>query len=295
MGELLINVILPLYLLIASGYLMGKLKPELETKSISFMVLYLFAPALIFYSFKKVEITPQKAGIVAFVGLTVFLTSYALSLLAEAMLLKERDKAFELSSTVMNAGYLGIPLIYLTFGQEGLPYAITFMVIMAVYHFTLGILILKGREVKEGVKSALKLPLIYAAGLALALKGLELPPGIEKTLKLTGDATMPLMLVSIGISLSKIELKEFKKALIATLVRFIGGTLGALLALTFLKAPTLLKKVLIVQSSLPSAVLNFVLCEEFGSSPQTAASVIFLSTLLFPIYFVFLSKLLSFL
>jgi predicted permease len=69
----------------------------------------------------------------------------------------------------MNAGYLGIPLIYLLFGERALPFALTYMVVMAVYHFTLGIFILEG-SFKEGVLSALKVPLIYGAILGLLLK-----------------------------------------------------------------------------------------------------------------------------
>jgi predicted permease len=292
-GELLVNVILPLYLLIGAGYLFGRLRPELETRTISFVVLYLFAPALIFSSFKRVNLTLTSFFQIAFTALFVFIFTYLLAVAAEKALLGRRNPAFELSATVMNAGYLGIPLIYLMFGEEALAYAITFMVVMAVYHFTLGILILKGRDFKEGIKAALKIPLIYAALLAFLLKGAELPSGIEKVLKLTGDATMPLMLVSIGISLSKISVEEFREAFVATLVRFFGGTVGALIAVSAIGAPPLLKKVLIVQSSLPSAVLNFVLCEEFKASPKLAASVIFLSTLLFPLYLLFLRAIIN--
>jgi len=291
--ELLVNVILPLYLLIGAGYLFGKLRPSLETGTISFIVLYLFAPALIFSSFKKVNLTFESFSQIAFTALFVFAFSYLLAVAAEKAFLKEKNPAFELSATVMNAGYLGIPLIYLMFGEEALAYAITFMVVMAIYHFTLGILILKGREFREGIKAVLKIPLIYAALLAFFLKGVPLPSGIEKILNLTGDATMPLMLVSIGISLSKISVEEFREAFIATLVRFFGGTVGALIAVSLLGAPLLLKKVLIVQSSLPSAILNYVLCEEFKASPKLAASVIFISTLLFPLFLALLWALLS--
>ncbi len=295
MGELLVNVILPLYLLIGIGYLFGKLKPELETGTISFIVLYLFAPALIFSSFKEVELTPKSFTQIALTALFVFLFSYLLSLAAERFLLKERNPAFELSSTVMNAGYLGIPLIYLMFGKEALAYAVTFMVVMAVYHFTLGILILKGREFREGLKTVVRLPLIYAVLLALLLKGVELPAGIGKIVKLTGDSTMPLMLVSIGISLSRITVEEVKESLLATGVRFTGGVVGALISVTLLNCPPLLKKVLVVQSSLPSAVLNFVLCQEMGKSPKLAASIIFVSTLLFPLFLPLLKLLVTFL
>ncbi|MEO2065212.1 MAG: AEC family transporter [Desulfurobacteriaceae bacterium] len=295
MEQLLINVVLPLYLLIGTGYLFGKLKTELETNTISFIVLYLFAPSLIFSSFRKVEITPENFIHISLTALFVFVFSYLLSVLTEKAVLKVKEPAFEISATVMNAGYLGIPLIYLMFGEGALPYAISFMVVMAVYHFTFGILILKGNEIKEGLVAIFKIPLIYAVLLAFLLREVELPPGIEKVLKLTGDSTMPLMLVSIGISLSRVSVDQVKEAFLASAVRFIGGTLGALIAVLLFKSPPLLEKVLIVQSSLPSAVLNYVLCEEFKTNPKLAASIIFISTLLFLLYFPLLAYVISFL
>ncbi len=287
MGELLLNVILPVYLLIGLGFLSGKIWKDLETKTISTIVLYFFAPALIFSSFRELSLNLSNISCISLTALGVFFAVYGLSVLTELLLFRDRNPAFELSSTVMNAGYMGIPLILLMFGEKVLPVAITYMVVMAVYHFTLGIVVLKG-SVREGIVSAFKIPLIYALLLSFFLKGVELPPGIEKMVKLTGDATLPLMLFSIGISLSKITFSDIEISLLGSAVRFFGGTVSALFFSKLLGCSPFLQKVLIVQSSLPSAILNYVLCEKFEVSPQTAASIIFVSTLLFPIYLLFL-------
>jgi len=292
MGDVLLNVILPLYLLMGAGFLAGKLKPELKTDTISFIVFYLFAPALIFSSFRDVEVSLSNLTCISLTALGVFAGVYLTSLLVEIFILKERSGAFELSATVMNAGYLGIPLIYLMFGEEGLPFAVTFMVVMAVYHFTLGIVILRG-SLKEGLISVLKIPLIYAVLFSFFLRGVSIPSGIEKIIRLAGDATLPLMLVSIGISLSRIAPSFWRLSLCGTALRFLGGTIFAFIFATFTGCPSLLKKVLVVQSSLPSAILNFVLCERFKESPEVAASVIFISTLVFPFYLLVLKVLVT--
>jgi len=159
---------------------------------------------------------------------------------------------------------------------------------MAVLHFTLGIVVLQRENLKEGLLSVLKIPLIYAVVFAFFTKGISIPEGIEKILKLTGDATLPLMLVSIGISLSRIKPSEIELSVLGTAVRFVGGTLTAFLFASVLNCPPLLKKILVVQSSLPSAILNYVLCERFNRSPEIAASIIFVSTLLFPVYLLIL-------
>lgn len=293
MEELLLNVIFPIYILIFLGYAFGKIWKSLETRTISTLVLYIFAPALIFDSFRGLKSFENLTSI-SLSALIVFLGVYSLSLFVEGLLLKEKNPAFELSSTVMNAGYLGIPLIYLMFGEKSLPIALTYMVVMAVYHFTLGIVILN-RDLSSGFKEALKIPLIYAVLLAFLLREVSLPSGVDKMIKLTGNATMPLMLVSIGISLSKIDLKGLEVGVLSTLVRFLGGTVFSIFSVEILGLKGLISKVLIVQSSLPSAVLNYVLCERFNKSPEIAASSIFISTILFPIYLILLKLLLIYL
>ncbi len=284
MENLIINVLFPLYLLIFIGYLIGRIKPDARTNTISTIVIYVFAPALIFHSFRKISLNAQNLTCMFTSALSVFVLVFLISVLAEKLFLKMKNEAFELSTTVMNAGYLGIPLIYLMFGEKGLPYALSFMVAMAVYHFSLGIAILQKENFKSTVISAVKIPLLPALIFSLLLKNVFLPPGILKMIEMSGNASLPLMLVSIGISLSKIVPKELKIGVIATVVRFFGGTIAALLTVSIIPCPTTAKKVIIVQSSLPSAILNYVLCEKFKKSPQTAATIIFISTLLFPLY-----------
>jgi len=249
-----------------------------------------FAPALIFSSFRKIT-NLQDSEAVFLSAAFVFAGTYLLSLLVETAFLKERNPAFELSSTVMNSGYLGIPLIYLMFGERALPIAVTYMISMSVLHFSLGILILK-KSLKSGIVEAVKIPLIYAVIFSILAKNLQIPSGFEKMIRLTGNATMPLMLVSIGISLSRINLKDLKLGFVSTLVRFFGGTLTSIACVKLLGIPEFNGKVIIVQSSLPSAILNFVLCERFNVHPQTAASSILISTLLFPVYMLSLIELL---
>ncbi len=222
MEEVLINVILPLYLLIFFGYVAGKLKPELETSTISTAVLYVFAPALIFSSFRNLDISESEFWGISAAALVVFVGVYLLAVTVERLFLSGKNEAFELSVTVMNAGYLGIPLIYLLFGEKAVPIAVTFMVAMAVYHFSLGILILNS-NLRTGIFEALKIPLLHAAVLSFLLKDLCLPQGIERTLELTGESSLPLMLFSIGVSLSRISLSFVGLSVLGTAVRFFGG------------------------------------------------------------------------
>ena len=284
MLHLFVNVLLPTYLLIALGFLLGKLKPEIETKSVSTLVLYVLAPALIISSLRESQLNPATIPFIAWACAMVVAGCYLTTVAIEKVLLKRRSEAIELSVTFMNSGYLGIPLIFLLFGEDFFKVAITYSVIMTFLHFSFGIVILQGGDFKAGIAEALKLPLIYALIAAPLANSIPLPQGLEKMLKMTGLATIPVMLITTGISLSRIRPQGIKVALWSSILRFAAGFGWALLAVLPWGIPTTIKAAVVVQSSLPSAVMNYVLCDRFGKEPDLAASIIFFSTLIFPLF-----------
>ncbi|BAT71105.1 auxin efflux carrier, AEC family [Thermosulfidibacter takaii ABI70S6] len=284
MLQLFVDVLVPVYILIALGFLIGKIKPEIETKSISTLVLDIFAPALVFASFRGVSFNLLQMASVVSGAVSVVFGCYLLVLVVEKFLLKHRNEALEISSTFMNSGYMGIPLIFLMFGKEMFPEAITYSVAMTFLHFTFGIVILKGGDVKEGIKEVLRMPIVYAMVLAPLTKDIGLPKGIEKMLSMTGYATLPVMLVCIGISLSKVRVTVLRLAVTGTVLRFLGGFIFGLLGVIFWNVPASVKAAVVVQSSLPSAVMNYVLCDKYDKDAELASSIILISTSVFPLF-----------
>ncbi|WP_456484615.1 AEC family transporter [Desulfurobacterium sp.] len=292
MWHVLINVILPVYILIAAGFLSGKFKEDLETDTITFIVLYFLAPALVLSSFKNVDLSIENIKFIITNGTVTIATVWIAAGFVSKKLYGRRIPALELSAAIMNIGYLGLPLIYVLFGDKALSYAITYMVFVTIIHFTVAIVALNPESIKKGIIETLKIPLIYAVIGAFFLRNFQLAEGIEKMLKLTGDSTMPLMLLAIGIKLSRIKPDRVSPAITGTFLRLVLGTLISFIVVKGLQAPPLLKKTVFIQSSLPSAILNFVLCDRFNQDPEISASIIFLSTLLSPLWLIFVIKVL---
>ncbi|WP_457569903.1 AEC family transporter [Desulfurobacterium sp.] len=292
MWHVLINVILPIYILIALGFLSGKLKKDIETDTITFIVLYFFAPTLILSSFKNINLSIENVKFIVINGaLTIGIVWIAAGIISKKLYGK-RIPALEISSAVMNIGYLGLPLIYVLFGEKALGYAITYMVFVTIIHFTVAIVALNPESFKKGLSETFKIPLIYAVIAAFLLKKFHFPEGIEKMLKLTGDSTMPLMLIAIGIKLSRIKPDKLSPAITGTILRLVLGTFISFAVVKTIQAPLLLKQTVFIQSTLPSAILNFVLCDRFNQNPEISASIIFLSTLISPLWLIFVIKVL---
>ena len=92
--------------------------------------------------------------------------------------------------------------------------------------------------------------------------------------------TIPLMLLSLGAALAKLEIRNFGRSLVLALLRLGLGLAIALILAEILDLGPIARGVLIVQAAMPSAVYNYLFAERFKRSPNEIASVIVLSTLI---------------
>jgi predicted permease len=127
------------------------------------------------------------------------------------------------------------------------------------------------------------------SGLLLNVSGVSLSDVLLRPIALLGQATIPLMLISLGYRLHSVTELRFGHALGGALVRVFGGFAAAHAAVILTGAEGINRQVLLLYGSLPAAVINFVLTEKYAQDPELAASIVVLSTLLsiFTIPFVF--------
>jgi predicted permease len=177
----------------------------------------------------------------------------------------------------MNAGNMGIPLSLFAFGEAGMQRASLIFVIATCLQYSLGLYILNGRS---NWIETFRLPLIYAAiaGLVVNLLGSKIPELIVQPLSMLGQATIPLMLISLGYRLYDVESLNWGHALGGALLRVGGGFAAANVAVMLIGAEGVNRQVLLLYGCLPAAVANFVLAEKYRQDPALAASIVVLST-----------------
>ena len=188
-----------------------------------------------------------------------------------------RSRGFALPALFMNAGNMGIPLALFAFGQPGMQRATLLFVVITFFQYSLGIYILSGRG---NWTEIFRLPLIYAtiAGLTFNLAQIRVPEVLFQPVSLLGQATIPLMLVSLGYRLRDFQSLQWGHALGGALLRIIGGFTVASIAVRLVGADGINRQVLLLYGCLPAAVINFILTEKFGQDPHLAASIVVLST-----------------
>ena len=115
-----------------------------------------------------------------------------------------------------------------------------------------------------------------------AMLGLEweLPALLDNTIRLLGQRTIPLMLLTLGVSLSRMHPDSLGRSLLLAVIRFGLGVSAGFAITSLLGVEGLARKVLILQAAMPVGVLNYLFAHRYGRSPEQVASLVLVSTLL---------------
>jgi predicted permease len=267
--------VIPVFLLIAAGFAFAHWK-KINLTSVTEIIVYLGTPSLVFSSLAgkplfATDIAVLSAGILLIFAIVGFFIR--LYFLVSGF----SSRGFALPTLFMNAGNMGIPLALFAFGQAGLQRATLMFVIITFLQYSLGIYILNGRS---NWTEIFRLPLIYAAlaGLSVNLAQISLPEVLLRPIIMLGQATIPIMLISLGYRLHEVESLQWGHALGGALARIGGGFAAANVAVHLIGAEGVNRQVLLLYGALPAAVVNFVLTEKYRQDPALAASIVVIST-----------------
>jgi len=126
----------------------------------------------------------------------------------------------------------------------------------------------------------LKTPLFPMTIVALILKDTYIPPIVMKPLTYLSAGTIPLAMISIGLSLSTGSVKKYPIPLVTMFILKMALLPGLMyLVLPYIGVTGVVQKVVVLESAMPSAVFTGVIASRYGANGAFAASAIFLSTL----------------
>lgn len=269
--------VIRVFLLIAAGFVFAHWK-KISLSSVTEIIVYLGTPSLVFTSLASKPLHLGDLAILAS-GIGAIYAGVGLLIQLYFKAFRFHSRGFALPTLFMNAGNMGIPLALFAFGEAGLQRATLLFVMCTFLQYSLGIYILQGRG---NWAEIFRLPLIYAtlAGLGFSLSQIKLPELLLQPLAMLGQATIPIMLISLGYRLHEVESLQWGHALGGALVRIFGGFAVANLAVYWLSAEGVNRQVLLLYGALPAAVINFILTEKYRQDPGLAASIVVISTLI---------------
>lgn len=283
------NNLLPILVLSAAGFFLGKAL-SIDSRALGRVVFYVFSPILVFNLLLHVELrSDQILATMAY----CFLVSAAGGLLAFGLgrlMRLERPVLMALIITVAfaNTGNFGLPVVSFAFGPEALAYASLYFVTTSILFNTAGVLLasLGHMNVRTAIWGLFKVPSVYGVILAALLNRLDvaLPLPLERTIDLAAGGSIPLMIVLLGIELSRVVWSRIPGPITLSVgLRLLAGPIiGLLLAIPFgLQGAA--RQGSIAQTAMPAAVTNTVLAAEYGLDSSLVTAMVFLGTVLSPL------------
>lgn len=282
----ILNVVLPVFLLLGVGFVVGKYM-RIDSKSVSDLSIYVFSPALFFYSVSTSEMDMADLGRIVLFSFGLFLLFAVFVFVAGKVF--AWDKVYQntlmLASGFPNAGNYGLPIILFAFGEEGVAIGIIYLVMQSLLMNSAGVFYASNHHEmpkKDIFLQVLRMPGFIAILLALLLKILEvpLPPAVENATGLLGQASIPTMLTLLGITLASIRLQNVLRFIwTATLLKLAVFPLLAFgLLLILYPGDALEAKVLLVAAATPTAATTTLLAIKFGMNPDMVSSAMFVNT-----------------
>ena len=276
----LFEVIFPVFFVVGIGYYLGKKNPKIDTSFITNFGANIGSPAIVFYS---VATTGLSLDIFKSYFLYYLLAIICFSFIGMIFLsFMKKDVIMELPPFILpNTGNMGLPICLFAYGSQGLGVAGAISSLIILFHFTLGVFL---ASKKFNFEIIIKSPSFYAIVISVLFLyfDIEAPSFIVNTPMLLTYATIFLILMSLGIALTRLKVFSFYKALISSIARVIIGPIIGFLIIKSFNLSGYAAGVLLIQCSMPSAILNYLVGSMYSPKKvvDNIASMIVVSTVL---------------
>jgi predicted permease len=291
----ILSAVIPVFAIALAGLAMRRLVwlTEAADESLFRVVINLLMPCLIldtamgnpaFNDWRNLSLAPL-------VGFGTAALSVALAWLASLCLPfggGPARRTFAVTAGLQNYGYVPLPLILLLFDDRTAGVLFLHNVGVETCVWTVLVLVLTGGHPGRAWRQVFNAPFV-AILLALALNftgaAAHLPRAAAQALHLLGQCAFPLALVLVGATiadhLGDLRAGEgWRHIAPAVLLRLAVLPVSLLLLAKVLPASLELKRVLVIQAAMPSAMLPIVMARHYGGDPATALRIVLSTSVL---------------
>lgn len=274
----LVNILGPITIITLIGYLLGRSPSGLHTRTLGTIVLLVATPSLIFHTLVSMHVGLDTLGSMAVAALLAMTASGVMGLAALAV--TGGSKRTYLPSLIFpNSGNMGLALVLLTFGDEGMRLGISYFFVVSICQHSVGFSIAAGTV---NLRHLVRQPLLYAVVLVLLVTifDLAVPDVIMTTTEMLGAMMIPAMLILLGASLATLHVAELKPAMGVAIARLVFGVASALLAIWLLDLQGIAAGTVFLLATMPTAIVNVIYADRYGPNGSTVSGAVVVSTLL---------------
>ena len=279
--------IITLYLLMAVGYVLGKLKliDDHGAASMSTLVMYIVSPCMLLVAFQRPieQDTLHNFYVVVAVSLLLHVAFIVLSRLMIHDTDRHRRNLLLFAAVFSNCGFMGYPVMTSLIGTIGVFYGSAYNVIFTVLSWTYGIYAITGDKTQLKLRPLLLNPGVISIVLAMALFLLQitLPEIVMVPITYLSDLNTPLPMVVVGYQLSHADFRAALRGInswISMLLRLVAFPLLALGVCLALGLDSRLTVITVIAASAPPAALMSMFSAKFKLDTALASSMVSVQT-----------------
>lgn len=287
--------ILPVFAIVALGFVLRRVQwiaAEAEGTLLNLALKVAF-PCLIFESVVRNAALQQVSNVALppLLGFGLTVLGMAIGWYAAAALglqLGHGRRTFALTVGLANYGYLPLPMADAMFGPDVRAVLLVHNIGVEAAIWSAGILLLSGLSPRAGWKRLLNMPLfslVFALAINLSGAGPSVPRAVLELAETLGACAIPLGLLLTGASLEPhlASARQFltpRLSLGAAVLRLGILPVVILAAAALLPLSPELKRVLVLQAAMPSAVIPIILARVYGGQPLLAVQIVVVTTVL---------------
>lgn len=289
MNEIEITI-LSIILMIGIGYALKRIDflSEKDINPLNKIIMNILLPCMIFSALYSSDLSLiPKLGILPFV---ILISSFVTGLVSFLILKKlgyDDKKLWSVLVTVMiaNTAFMGYPVNLGIFGHEGFLRAIFCdIATMCIFLILSFVLVIKfGGTVKKAIRKIALFPPLWAIVFGLGLNILNVPigPVLNNTVNYLGNGAIPLIMISLGLSIDLAGLSRSKSMVAFTsIMQLLFFPAIAFIVVLFLGLSDLQYTVAIVEAAMPSGMLSLVLAITYNLDYQLTSDCILINTVI---------------
>ena len=282
------EVILVPTVMILLGILLKQINflKQSDRELLSKIVLYIALPAMIFTNLKDANISSD----MAYLPILGLVTSGLLLIVAylycrACNYSKKTTWTIMIAASIMNTGFIGFPVSLGVFGNEGFLNAVFFDLSTSLLVVVYGIVLARqfGGNTREVLKKAVFFMPIWGVifGLIFNVFDIPLTYTVDSILNYFGNATIPLIMLSIGLSLDFRNVgQNLKDSLVVSIIKLVISPLIIFVLATWLDISGTALNIAVLEAGMSTAGNALVLAIEYGLDADLMGSMIFTNVVL---------------
>ena len=278
------NLVMLVYMMIGYFLYKKKLVSAGGSADIGRILLYIVMPAAILKSYLADFSRERLEGL--FVSFLAALLSLLLSIAAARIAFSKEQGIERFGAAFSNAGFIGIPLVQMTLGEEAVFYVSSYVALLNILQWTYGLVTITGDRSLISVKRLRTNPIIlsFLAGIALFLLPVSLPETAENMVGTIAGMNGPLAMIVLGVYLGQVPLRSLFSGRVVyrcALVRLIViPVLTMALLFVFPEKYHMLKLTILIAASAPVGSNVSIFAQLYGQDYMQSVKEVTFSTLL---------------